>query len=104
MKKHIEEKITHLRAEIKAIDYTSSVDNLIMTEYDNQRILELKSKIQVLNEIIMTYEINNVEYEHLFVSTETCPIDGWYPIETSRIKEPEKIEEFIKQGILRKII
>ncbi len=46
------------------------------------------------------------EYEMFFKSEpdDLCKIDGWYPISTSRIKNQEKIEEYISTGILRKII
>jgi hypothetical protein len=45
------------------------------------------------------------EYEMFFKSEpdDFCKIDGWYPISTSRIKNQEKIEEYISTGILRKI-
>ena len=45
----------------------------------------------------------NYEYEYLFRSEENepCPINGWYPIATERIKHPEKIPEYITKGILR---
>lgn len=43
------------------------------------------------------------KYEHLFISEdgEPCPIDGWVPIATNRIKHPEKIPEYIASGRLR---
>jgi len=56
MIKHIQEKIEALRSEIKAIDYTSNANNLKVDEYQELRLHELKSKIQVLNEVIMTYK------------------------------------------------
>jgi len=45
------------------------------------------------------------EYETFFKSepTDSVKIDGWLPIATDRIKNPEKIEEYIKNGILRKV-
>jgi len=45
----------------------------------------------------------NYEYEYLFRSEENepCPINGWYPITTERIKHPEKIPEYLANGILR---
>ena len=45
------------------------------------------------------------EYEYLFRSDEgePCPIDGWYPIATDRIRQPERIQEYIDKGILRRI-
>ena len=46
------------------------------------------------------------EYEMFFKSEEsdTIKIDGWIPITTERIKYPEKIEEYITNGLLRKIV
>lgn len=44
------------------------------------------------------------EYELYFNDdSQFCSIHGWYPIATDRIKNPEKIDEYIKSGILRKI-
>lgn len=50
-------------------------------------------------------EKEEFEYEMLFKSDpyNTIQLNGWYPIATNRIKHPEKIEEYIKQGVLRKI-
>lgn len=46
----------------------------------------------------------NYEYEMYFNSEphEFLQIQGWYPIATDRIKNPENIEKYIKNGILRK--
>lgn len=45
------------------------------------------------------------EYEMFFKSepNDFLKIDGWYPIATDRIKHPEKIEEYIQKGLLRRI-
>ena len=48
------------------------------------------------------------EYELLFTSEfldsdVKIKIDGWYPIETSRLRHPELIEQYIKAGTLRRI-
>ncbi len=45
------------------------------------------------------------EYEMFFKSEpdDFCKIDGWFPIETDRIKKPENIEKYIKNGLIRKI-
>lgn len=56
MKKIIEDKIKMLRVEISAIDKSSNGLNLKMLENDNNRILELKAKIQVLTEILIINE------------------------------------------------
>lgn len=50
-------------------------------------------------------EVNEYEYEMFFESRpdDFCKIDGWYPIATDRIRKPERIEEFLKSGLLRKI-
>jgi len=49
--KLINEKIEDLRDEITSIGLTSSECNLKTTEHDENIILELKSKIQVLKEL-----------------------------------------------------
>jgi len=45
------------------------------------------------------------EYEMFFKSepTDACKIDGWYPIATDRIRNPDKIDQYIKNGLLRKL-
>lgn len=45
------------------------------------------------------------EYEMFFKSegSDFCKIDGWFPIATNRIKNIEKIDEYISKGILRRI-
>lgn len=45
------------------------------------------------------------KYEHLLTGDDgkPCPIDGWMPIATERIKHPEKIPEYIERGQLRLI-
>lgn len=44
------------------------------------------------------------EYEMFFNSepSEPCQIHGWYPVATDRIRNPEKIEEYIQKGLLRR--
>ena len=48
---------------------------------------------------------NAYEYEMFFESKETdaYKIDGWYPIATDRIRDLSKIDQYIKNGLLRKI-
>lgn len=45
------------------------------------------------------------EFELFFLSdpTDNIKIDGWYPIETDRIKFPEWIPMYIEKGVLRRI-
>jgi hypothetical protein len=50
-------KIKSLRDEITAIDYTNSMSNLSETLYDNKNVMCLKAKIQVINELIISYGI-----------------------------------------------
>lgn len=52
-------KIESLRNEIKSIDYSSSHYNLKMTKTDKKRIADCKSKIHVINELIMTLGVIN---------------------------------------------
>ncbi len=58
---HIQNKIKSLKDELISIEYSSSpsTDNLSMTKFDKKRILELRSKIQVLNEVIISFGIQN---------------------------------------------
>jgi hypothetical protein len=45
------------------------------------------------------------EYEMFFKSepNDFCKIDGWYPIATDRIKDIDKVEEYISNGLLRRV-
>lgn len=52
----LKDKIKKLRTEIQSIDHSSSDCNLKITKFEQNRILELRSKIQVLNEIIIEIE------------------------------------------------
>jgi hypothetical protein len=52
----LKEKVKKLRREIQSIDYTSSDCNLKLTKFEKNRILEIRSKIQVLNEILIEVE------------------------------------------------
>jgi len=53
---HIKQKIQSLKHELDSINHTNSIDNLTLHKYDQKRRLEIISKIQVLNEIIMSYK------------------------------------------------
>lgn len=52
--------------------------------------------------------MNNIvfEYEMFFESNkyDSIKIDGWYPIANERIRNIDKIDEYIEKGWLRKII
>jgi hypothetical protein len=50
-------KIKSLRDEITAIDYTNSMSNLSETAYDDKNVMCLKAKIQVINELIISYGV-----------------------------------------------
>ena len=54
---HIQKKIQSLKDEINAIEYTNAMDKLT-TNTDANRIHDLHIKIQVLNEIIISYKPN----------------------------------------------
>ena len=54
----ITSKIEHLRDEIKAIDYTSNFNNLKYTKFDKKRVEIIKAKIQVLNELSISYGVD----------------------------------------------
>lgn len=57
MIEHIQRKIEALRHELSAIDYTNHRNNLTLKKYEEKRRLEIISKIQVLNEVIISFGI-----------------------------------------------
>ena len=57
MLKLIQAKIKSLRDEIAAKELTHSLNNLKRTSFDDKQILCLRAKIEVLNEIIISYGI-----------------------------------------------
>ena len=54
--RHIQIKIKSLKNEISSIEYTSKIDK-IPSKNDTQKILECTHKIQVLNEVIISFGI-----------------------------------------------
>ncbi|GAA3509735.1 hypothetical protein GCM10022393_23200 [Aquimarina addita] len=50
-------------------------------------------------------ESNTFEYEMFFSSNpnDMIKIDGWLPIDTAKIEKADKIDEYVKIGLLRKI-
>lgn len=52
MKKYIEERINKLRKEITVIDINSYNNNLKITKFEKQRIFELRSKLNILTEVL----------------------------------------------------
>jgi hypothetical protein len=58
---HIQVKIKSLKNEIKAIEYTNDVDG-INGENDTDKINELTYKIQVLNEILISFGIQKIDF------------------------------------------
>lgn len=48
---------------------------------------------------------NEYEYEMFFSSNpnDMIKIDGWMPIDTTKIEKADKIDEYMKIGLLRKI-
>lgn len=79
-------------------DAKRAVKDYLITKRD-----ELSNFISDTQEV---QAIPNYEYEMLFESNETdfIKIDGWFPISTSSINHPEKIDYYIEIGLLRKII
>lgn len=59
-----------------------------------------------IDRLIAKKEEEQYEYEVFFESKpeDIMKIDGWVPISVDAIKYPEKINEYIKRGILRKRI
>ena len=54
--RHIQKKIEALKHEMNSIQYTASFDKVSTIDY-KKRIHECACKIQVLNEIIISYKI-----------------------------------------------
>lgn len=77
----------------------------------NNALKEFKLTITSMDEYNNQFQIGelverpNYEYELLFKSEPHDPvkIDGWIPIEISRLRHPEKLDEYLAKGILRKI-
>ena len=53
----IKREIKELRHEITAIELTSSLNDLKITKYDDEQIMCIKAKIQVLNKVIVSYGV-----------------------------------------------
>ncbi len=76
----------------------------IDTEFENR----CKNRKQILGFDIepidsLTISLPDYEYEML-IDNEEGPfeINSWIPIATNRIKDPSRIEEYIKKGLIRK--
>jgi hypothetical protein len=56
-------------------------------------------------ELLSTSDRPKYEYEMFFQSQDDEPvkIDGWIAIATDRIRNPERIDKYIKNGLLRRI-
>ena len=56
MKKYIEERINKLREEITVININSYNNNLKLTKFEKQRIFELRSKLNILTEVLEVHK------------------------------------------------
>ena len=56
MRDYIEEKIQQLRNEITIISIASRNNNLKLTKFENKRVFDLRSKINILTEVLETSE------------------------------------------------
>ena len=79
--------------------------------------LDFSSKIKIVKKRItskvknspdaygMVNGLDGYEYEMFFSSNpnDMIKIDGWIPIDTSRIEKADKIDEYIEIGLLRRI-
>lgn len=92
---------------IEIEDYIQALDEQVGLKPET--MLDISSAISKERELVKNskcdHSMCDYEYEMLFNSDEgeICPIDGWFPISTDRIKHPEKVSEYIERGILRKI-
>ena len=94
-------KLTDLNL-ITRDDINLAIDGKSITkaEFYSKNILELFNGHKWYKTKTLEYE-----YEMFFNSGPEDPIKiyGWYPIATDRIVNPEKIEEYIANGILRRV-
>lgn len=72
---HIQAKIKALKDEIKAIEYTMA--DGIETPYDKARVLECTHKIQVLNEVIMSFGVQKDEPSKKKEKSKIVETDNW---------------------------
>ena len=85
----------------------------LANKHNHLRKDEVAKEIESLEKVVKIISSNlpvsgslpNFEYEMFFKSepNDFCKIDGWYPIATDRIRNPERIEKYIENGLLRKI-
>ena len=54
---HIQQKKQSLKNELEALDYTNNIDNLTIPNYEEKRRLAIVSKIQVLNELVISFGV-----------------------------------------------
>lgn len=100
--------------ELIAVSITEFLDVEVHRDTGN---LDFSSKIEIVKKRIiskvknspdsygMVKDANGYEYEMFFSSNpnDMIKIDGWIPIDTSRIEQADKIDEYIEIGLLRKI-
>ena len=56
MRDYIEKRIQQLRNEITIISIASNNNNLKLTKFENKRVFDLRSKINILTEVLETSE------------------------------------------------
>lgn len=81
-------------------------DTRYLEKLEEQELFELYNKIKSLWETVTKHLGKSFKYEYEIYfdeSNEPCPIKGWFPIATDRIKDQSKIEHYIKTGLLRRI-
>ena len=54
MREYIVERIQQLRSEITIIELASHNNNLKLTKFENKRVFDLRSKINILTEVLET--------------------------------------------------
>ena len=54
MRNNIEKRIQQLRNEITIISIASNNNNLKLTKFENKRVFDLRSKINILTEVLET--------------------------------------------------
>lgn len=101
----IEDLITEAISEFIEVDINKDMENLsFMSKID---IVKKRMAEQVKNNPLRYGVMNQdgkFEYEMFFSSNpnDLIKIDGWIPIDTDKIEEMDKVEEYIQIGLLRK--
>lgn len=85
---------------IPPISQTTDICSRCDKEFKTEIVTRVCPECNGNGYVIASKEKEEKEYEMFFCSD---VIQGWYPIATERLRNQDKIEEYIKSGILRRI-